>query len=278
MDEASTVTDTTTSRSDLWTTGLTILIAVLCVIGLFTYSIHHMRGWFDLNTPQDFGAAVGAVGGLFSALAFAGLVATIVLQSRELKLQREELAATRAEFKDQNRTMARDLFERGFFQLLMMHRDIARGMEVSLKEDSSPRRGLSAFRGVTERIESLLRNRPAAATRDETVNALRAQLDECCFANHSDFSHYFNCTESLLAEIQRAGLKDAEAQHYSALLRSQLTEGERCVLLAYAATTDKLSQMERAGLFGAYIRPTVRAFFDQQIGANPEEASRGIRS
>jgi hypothetical protein len=45
----------------------------------------------------QFGDMFGAVNSLFSALAFAGVIYTILLQRQELALQREELEQTRAE-------------------------------------------------------------------------------------------------------------------------------------------------------------------------------------
>jgi hypothetical protein len=72
-----------------------------------------------------FGDQFGAVNALFSGLAFAGLIYTILLQKEELKAQREELTLTRQEIegqklelKAQNETLALQRFENSFFQLL----------------------------------------------------------------------------------------------------------------------------------------------------------------
>jgi hypothetical protein len=51
-----------------------------------------MPNWSESGV---FGDTFGAINSLFSGLAFAGLLYTILLQSRELKLQRDELALTR---------------------------------------------------------------------------------------------------------------------------------------------------------------------------------------
>lgn len=52
-------------------------------------------------TPEmgQFGDMFGAVNTLFSGLAFAGIIYTILLQRNELSLQRKELEDTRAELK-----------------------------------------------------------------------------------------------------------------------------------------------------------------------------------
>jgi hypothetical protein len=52
--------------------------------------------WSDRGT---FGDLFGAVNALFSGLAFAGLIYTIVLQKQDLELQRKEIAQNRVELK-----------------------------------------------------------------------------------------------------------------------------------------------------------------------------------
>jgi flagellar biosynthesis component FlhA len=55
-----------------------------------------LDNWSDRGT---FGDLFGAVNALFSGLAFAGLIYTIVLQKQDLELQRNEIALNRAELK-----------------------------------------------------------------------------------------------------------------------------------------------------------------------------------
>lgn len=78
-----------------------------------------------------FGDQFGAINALFSGLAFAGLIYTILLQHEELGLQRQELADTRDELKGQkeeaekqNAIMRKQQFENTFFQLLQTHHEI----------------------------------------------------------------------------------------------------------------------------------------------------------
>ena len=76
----------------------------------------------------QFGDSFGAVNALFSGLAFGGVICAILLQKRELKLQRKTLEATQVEIKGQkeqlaaqNQTLQRQNFESSFFQLLSVH-------------------------------------------------------------------------------------------------------------------------------------------------------------
>lgn len=85
-------------------------------------TVHEARGLF--------GDKFGAINALFSALAFAGIIFTILLQKRELKLQREELEETRGEFIKQNETLQKQRFENTFFQLLSLHNEIVDKLKI----------------------------------------------------------------------------------------------------------------------------------------------------
>ncbi|MGV6844937.1 MAG: hypothetical protein ACWA42_02275 [Lutibacter sp.] len=103
-----------------WAIIATIIIVVLWAITFFIpydeKSIVGERG--------TFGDMFGAVNALFSGLAFAGIIITIILQSRELKLQREELADTRKVFEEQSGLMAAQQNDNTFFNLLDNHRKL----------------------------------------------------------------------------------------------------------------------------------------------------------
>jgi DNA-binding XRE family transcriptional regulator len=72
------------------------VISILFVVGcwLYTYSVLKDLESTDRGT---FGDMFGGVNALFSGLAFCGIIITILLQSSELRLQREEIKANRAE-------------------------------------------------------------------------------------------------------------------------------------------------------------------------------------
>ena len=93
-------------------------------------------GTLFIEDSNLFGDTAGATNGLFSALAFAGVVFAIFLQRNELQLQREELKQTRAElkgqkheFEQQNETLKRQRFENTFFNMLSLQQEIVSGLE-----------------------------------------------------------------------------------------------------------------------------------------------------
>jgi hypothetical protein len=74
-----------------------LFIIVVSLWGLSWYLITNSRWLLDWNARGTFGDMFGAVNALFSGLAFAGVIYAIYLQTKELKLQREELSQTRKE-------------------------------------------------------------------------------------------------------------------------------------------------------------------------------------
>ena len=90
------------------TTGkiIFILFSVFMFVAIYCLSLI----WFiwpiselSLDRSGLFGDSFGVLTSLFSGLAFAGLIITMLLQKEELGLQRKELEETRGEFKKGNK-------------------------------------------------------------------------------------------------------------------------------------------------------------------------------
>ncbi|MBO4654850.1 MAG: putative phage abortive infection protein [Bacteroidales bacterium] len=84
----------------------------------------------------------GAVNSLFSGLAFAGLIITLILQKQELVYQREELEQTREEMKNQriefekeNETLKYQRFENLFYNMLNLQQKIVDGLRYDYYEE-----------------------------------------------------------------------------------------------------------------------------------------------
>ncbi|WP_435623311.1 hypothetical protein [Flagellimonas sp.] len=82
------------------TTPPNLNILLLVVVGIWVLSAILILVFFDnWETRGTFGDLFGAVNALFSGMAFAGLLYTIILQKQDINLQREEIAANRLELK-----------------------------------------------------------------------------------------------------------------------------------------------------------------------------------
>lgn len=76
-------------------TKMIFLVIIIWIVSTILI-IFGLNNWSDRGT---FGDLFGAVNALFSGLAFAGLIYTIVLQKQDLELQRNEITLNRAELK-----------------------------------------------------------------------------------------------------------------------------------------------------------------------------------
>ena len=70
------------------------LILSFVVIFWFSLVIGWFPAWIDESKRGVFGDSFGVVNALFSGLAFAGVICAILLQQKELALQRKELEAS----------------------------------------------------------------------------------------------------------------------------------------------------------------------------------------
>lgn len=108
-----------------------IIVIALCVAYFFIIQS-------KISSPEErgnFGDMFGAIGALFSGLAFAGVIVTMMQQKEELELQRKELKQTnlslelqRKEMESQNRTIMLQRFENTFFNLLSFNITIRNGI------------------------------------------------------------------------------------------------------------------------------------------------------
>lgn len=106
------------------------ILAIIFVISLWLWV------YFDYKDEKfdkrgTFGDMFGSVNALFSGLAFVGIIMTILLQRKELILQRQELKDTRVEFQVQNETLKIQRFENTFFNLLSLHQQIVNSIDIS---------------------------------------------------------------------------------------------------------------------------------------------------
>lgn len=92
---------------------LTKMILLVIIIWIVS-AVLIMVAIGDWSHRGTFGDLFGAVNALFSGLAFAGLIFTIVLQKQDLEMQRKEIALNRNELKKSAR--AQQLSEKALFE------------------------------------------------------------------------------------------------------------------------------------------------------------------
>lgn len=211
-------------------------IAWWCAIGvvaLWTLT------FFVLLLPEEkqgiFGDMFGAVNALFSGLAFAGLIITLILQRRELALQRDELEHTRNEFVEQNKTMKRQRFENTFFNLMSLHQHITDNLEYTCTDraDGFEAKGREVFKKFYLEKDNFdgthgVRGYLASKNVDTLIK----------YADFDVFNHYFHFFDGILSYIDSSDLiEDKERYQYAVMLRNTLSDNERYLMFYYYAAS-----------------------------------------
>ena len=226
--------------------------AIVIAFWLVNYDIMVDSKGTDLFGERGtFGDMFGAVNALFSGLAFAGLIVTLIMQHDELKLQREEisqtnkeLAAQKKEFEEQNKTLKVQRFENTLFNLLAMQQRIVEGL-IFLPYDGAdttpPTKGISIF--------DMFYNKKTVRFKYLNENAIygikdliRCKKNIYVYRDVRDISildSYFRHLYRIFKYIDESSLiEDNERYEYTCIVRAQLSDYELLMLFYNALAND----------------------------------------
>lgn len=198
----------------------------------------------NISAAGAFGDKFGAINSIFSGLAFGGIIFTILLQKKELRLQREELRDTRKVFITQNETLEKQKFENTFFQMLNLFHSIINSLEVNNGIKGVTHKGRDCFqyfvRELIKEESDLLYNIKKHNTKhniDIIVHGIDLELDQIIniyddvYQNYkSHLSHYFRTLYHIVKLVNDSDVSNKK--QYISLVRAQLSSYEQ-VLLFY---------------------------------------------
>lgn len=203
--------------------------------------------WFEPAVRGTIGDMFGSINSLFSGLALAGIILTILLQRQELELQREELKNTREEFVTQNETLKIQRFENTFFNLLNLHHQIVNSIDYSYYKNKEKTRGIQMQTIMApeekERVEVKGRDFFKLHFDELYIQILeqpQAYKDlylKYYHALQTDLGHYFRNLYRIIKFVDEADFsyqkkaKDKEEQYnlkyqYTSMIRAQLSDYE----------------------------------------------------
>lgn len=227
------------SKEKIWLPiFLTLFVVVLWSFSAFTLN---NDGYESRGT---FGDMFGAINALFSGLAFAGIIYTILLQSKELKLQREDLALTRAEIegqklelKQQNETLKIQRFENTLFNLLSQHNHLIESFKVGLNRDNGlpSAEGKAIFPYLIDFQNRSLNDRlQRGEINAESIGTGYITAFQTAFKHHGHYlSLYFKSLFCMLNLVELSQNTPAEKIFYVDIIKSQLNNSEILVILIY---------------------------------------------
>lgn len=226
-------TDKDNKDHGIWIIGS---VVALLIIGLW------ITTYFLLVNNEEkgpIGDMFGSVNALFSGLALAGIILTILLQRKELQLQRIELRDTRREFETQNATLKIQRFENTFFNLLNLHNQIVDAIDYTNKKNISKRLGISEY------VDEIIQSRDVFQFR---YNSMVRELQESPSAYEeiylrkyieaqTDFGHYFRNLYRMIKLVDETDFFYDSTKvspdeifeikyRYTSIIRSQLSDYE----------------------------------------------------
>lgn len=221
-------------------------MALLLCGGLSWWSINK---FIDEPTNQGtFGDMFGAVNALFSGLAFAGLIATLLYQREELKLQRKELNEQKLEFREQNKTLKRQRFENTFFNMLSLQQEIVANISFdevktifdfsahTQDEQRTSYNGRALFRELYLNLKVSIDKKHSYQGVKDAIKANNYGVYSYISAT-TRFDHYFRHLYRIFKYVDTSDLiPDDERYEYACIVRSQLSDYE-LVMLFYNCLT-----------------------------------------
>ena len=186
------------------------------------------------------GDMFGAVNSLFSGLAFAGLIVTLILQRKDLNLQRESIQQTNEqlgiqarEFEIQNKMAKQEQFRNTFFELLRMLQTIVSEMKVNVEESDGKIRlvqGKKIFEELFTERDFMYYNESQARIFSIAQKA-RNKNDYEYISDPKIFSflfHYFRFVYRIIKYVDETDVLNSieERYQYVAFLRSTLSNYE----------------------------------------------------
>lgn len=219
--------------------GAAIFVALSGLLIYFSFSTNSERG--------SFGDMFGMINALFSGLAFAGIIYTILLQRIELELQRDEIAKSTSELEGQKLALNRQNFENKFFQLINLHHQIVNEIHENWQHRTPP--NYNDKREIFGNAATLIHGiyvHPGGYKGLSGINKLITIYQTEVYSKHrAVFGHYFRNLFHIVkfvAETKELDLLEKEEDtnvryNYIKILRAQLSSYE-ILLLAYNGLTN----------------------------------------
>jgi hypothetical protein len=219
-------------RKPLW------FFVILSSFVIFLWLANWAMTSLFIKNSQDrglFGDSFGSVNAFFTGMAFVGLIATMLLQQKELKLQRrelklqrqevagtrEELSGQKAQMEKQNEQIQLQIFENTFFNMLKVLNDFIQEISGPFRKDAgSPRRGRDQLSHLVSKLGYSLGQHTAKSIA-ESYNNLYEQ-------NTDDLAAYFRILYNICKFVDNS--KVTNKKMYTNIVRAQLSQSELILL------------------------------------------------
>lgn len=219
------------------------LVFFISIVVFIVWLIVSISGFSIIQNRESLGQlgdSFGLINSLFSGLALAGIIYTIFLQtkqlkiqSKELELQREELAQTRRvlqeqqqELREQNKTQRLQRFENTLFHMISNYKDIVHGTNITL--DNFDYVGKDAYRGLYKEIKDNLSN---MVTGRDDLDFMKYEYKEFYNDYESYLGHYLRNVYRIFKFINDTDYIFKELKtFYADIVRAQFSNQELALI------------------------------------------------
>jgi hypothetical protein len=180
-----------------------------------------------------FGDSFNVLTSLFTGLAFAGVIISVVLQTQELKEAREEFSGQRKALENQQYEMTVQSFDNKFFQMLNLFNNVVENLTYRTVNRMSRERELHHGREVIQLIKNDLESR-IISREYNNLNLFQIIFDQLNAKYDTTFKYCFINLYQILKYIDKNSNIEENPKEYTNIVRAQLSKDE-LVLLFYNA-------------------------------------------
>lgn len=179
-----------------------------------------------LESLGVFGDSFNVLTSLFTGLAFAGVIISVILQTQELK-------EARTEFKGQKEALQNQEFDNKFFQMLNLLTNITKNLNI--ESNNKIYQGKETFELLKNNFQEYIQNENYKSQNKDKFLDFQSAFNDFNNSYDTTFKYYFINLYQILKYINAYYIEDEEeAKEYTNMLRAQLTKNQ-LVLLAYNA-------------------------------------------
>jgi len=181
----------------------------------------------SLNNLGVFGDTFNVLTSLFTGLAFAGVIISVILQTQELRDARDEFAKQTDTLSLQQKEMVVQSFDNKFFQMLNLFNKLIQSLEH--KTDSYPSKTL-----LKREIFKYIKKHHFDKCIGHDIESFQRYFSNINNRYDTTFKYYFINLYQIIKYIDKNSEVDETPKEYTNIIRAQLSKDE-LILLFYNA-------------------------------------------
>lgn len=224
--------------------GFILIASIVVALWIANFFVHP----FFFGQPESAGVAgdmFGALTSLFSGLAFAGLISTLLMQRQELELQRGELELSRNEFQLQR-------YETVFFNLLRLFNEHVASLTVSYTTGTFGAQSRVVITGkdaLSRFVEKMPTEISVGFSNGVNLDDVKSEAKRISFEEQmqkydaffdrdleKNIGPYFRLLYNILRHIDESDLDDDQKVKYARILRAYLGLEDAKLLLIHCVS------------------------------------------